>query len=53
MQKFIRSTKWTSNHLHLGNGFDTEASYAKLHKLPAEVRLPWHYPAVMPLETSG
>ena len=51
MQKFIRSTKWTSNHLHLGNGFDTEASYAKLHKLPAEVRLPWHYPAVKPLET--
>ena len=51
MQKFLRNTNWTSNHLHLGNGQDVEVSYAKLHKLPAEVRLPWHYPAVKPVET--
>jgi hypothetical protein len=46
MRKFARSHKWTFNNVHLGNGNDTEVSYGKLHKLPAEVRLPWHYPAV-------
>jgi len=51
MRKLIRTTKWTSDHLHLGNGNDIEASYGKLHKLPAEVRIPWHYPAIKPSET--
>jgi hypothetical protein len=50
MQKLLRTTKWTSNHLHLGNGNDIEASYGKLHKLPAELRIPWHYPAIKPIE---
>ena len=51
MRKIISTTKWTSDHLHLGNGNDIEASYGKLHKLPAEVRIPWHYPAIKPSET--
>ena len=50
MVKLIRGTKWTSNHVHLGDGTDVEMSYAKLHALPAEVRLPWHYPVVKPTE---
>jgi hypothetical protein len=46
MREFVRGRKWSFNDLNLGNGKYVEASYAKLHKLPAEARLPWHYPFI-------
>jgi len=46
MKEFVRNRKWTMDDVNIGLGEEVEASYAKLHKLPAEARLPWHYPLI-------
>lgn len=50
MVKYLRRAQWDSNYAHRGNGMDVKASYAKLHKVPAEIRLPWHYPVIKPAD---